>query len=493
MSKAAATAALLTAETSDGRTIEYQEQSFAEGGEKRVHMAADGQQVICFYKQPDSQRRQRLQQIVQVFNPTAQGQSYADYWKSLFCWPTAIIVKPELGVVAPRYPSHFFFPSGKGGLSSRSKDGSWFTSPKTRRVVREQCGAQELGDFRTMLAVATKVARAVRRMHAAGLAHSDLSDRNVLIDPSGGRAIIIDIDSLVVRNLYPPTVLGTRGFIAPEVLATMHLPLNDPQRQHPCIETDLHALACLIYQYLLLRHPLDGPLVCDPDDPDRDDTLRFGAQALFIEHPSDPRNRPKDLRVTIEDLGPYLLPLFLKTFVDGLHRPEGRALAAEWEQACVKTYNVLLPCANKDCEQRYFPAIRASCRESTLTPRRTCPFCGTTAPGSYPLLKLLRCRSGGVYVHDFHLVGYHGCHLFSYHARTDKMPGEALTEADLQPVATIECHQGQWLLRNLRLQGLRSAQGNPVLPGQATRLQAGARIVLDAGDTGRIAEVSLIA
>lgn len=35
-------------------------------------------------------------------------------------------------------------------------------------------------------------------MHAAGLAHSDLSYKNVLIDPVTGSACVIDVDGLVV-------------------------------------------------------------------------------------------------------------------------------------------------------------------------------------------------------------------------------------------------------------------------------------------------------
>jgi serine/threonine protein kinase len=63
----------------------------------------------------------------------------------------------------------------------------------------------------------------LRRLHAAGLAHSDLSYKNVLVDPAGGNACIIDIDGLVVPGKFPPDVVGTPDFIAPEVIASQHL------------------------------------------------------------------------------------------------------------------------------------------------------------------------------------------------------------------------------------------------------------------------------
>jgi serine/threonine protein kinase len=129
-------------------------------------------------------------------------------------------------------------------------------------------------------------------MHAAGLAHSDLSYNNVLIDPVTGKATIIDIDGLVVPGKFPPDVIGTPDFIAPEVMATKHLGKTDKNRKLPSIQTDRHALAVMIYMYLLYRHPLRGGKIHDLD-PMKDEELGMGAKALFVEHPTDKSNRPK--------------------------------------------------------------------------------------------------------------------------------------------------------------------------------------------------------
>ena len=83
-----------------------------------------------------------------------------------------------------------------------------------------------------------------------GLAHSDLSYNNILIDPVTKSANIIDLDGLVVPGMFPPEVIGTADFIAPEVLSTKHLDIKDPKRALPNQKTDLHALAVLIYMYL---------------------------------------------------------------------------------------------------------------------------------------------------------------------------------------------------------------------------------------------------
>uniref|UniRef100_UPI0031191D70 hypothetical protein n=1 Tax=Mesomycoplasma ovipneumoniae TaxID=29562 RepID=UPI0031191D70 len=77
--------------------------------------------------------------------------------------------------------------------------------------------------------------------------HSDLSSNNVLIDPISGSCAVIDIDSLVVPDLFPPDVAGTKGYIAPEVLESMNLDFQNPARKLPSIRTDLFALPVLIY------------------------------------------------------------------------------------------------------------------------------------------------------------------------------------------------------------------------------------------------------
>ena len=140
------------------------------------------------------------------------SEQMAKYFSSKFCWPTAIVQSPEFGIVCPAYPSNFFFTDASStilDLKGKDKKSNWFTS-RNRRFLE----ANELGDFRSMLQMSISLARSIRRMHQAGLAHSDLSCNNVLIDPLSGSCVVIDIDSLVVPGLFPPEVAGTRGYIA---------------------------------------------------------------------------------------------------------------------------------------------------------------------------------------------------------------------------------------------------------------------------------------
>ena len=218
----------------DGRKIPYIiTENPPQGGMKYTYFAPDKSYVVQFFLDPDAVDEalvDRLEAIIGRYNPTlaetkggARGNTLAaaEYFADLFCWPTAIVVEPEFGIVCPAYPKNFFFgkdASRQLDLAGKDKKGSWFTNR-----VRKYLEKAELGNFQTMLRLSIALARAVRRMHQAGLAHSDLSCNNVLVDPKSGSCVVIDIDSLVVPGLYPPEVAGTKGYIAPEVLASMEL------------------------------------------------------------------------------------------------------------------------------------------------------------------------------------------------------------------------------------------------------------------------------
>ncbi len=472
---------MLRAVLEDGQEIEYLPEVIGEGGMKTVHFTADRSSVVCFFKDPlaarDPQRRRRLQAIVGKYNPT-RNPGDGSYWKGLFCWPTGIVVKPELGVVAPTYPRDFFF--GSGPYKGKEKEGLWFTSPKLRRTLP----AEEKGDWLRYLQISIRIARAVRRMHNAGLAHSDLSNRNVLVDPRTGSAVVIDIDSLVVPDLYPPDVIGTPGYIAPEVLATQELALDDPKRILPSSRTDEYALAVLIYEYLLSRHPLKGPKVNSTASAEEDEQLSMGSRALWIEDPKDQSNRPKDVRVPYSALGPYLSPLFEAAFVTGLHHPQSRPGAYQWEKALVKTTDLLVPCRNPSCEQRWFVF--------TNTVRPCCPFCNTFITGTMPILNFYRQsvkKSGHFVSEDHRLVVWENQHLYSWHAYDNVFAG---VTADRTPLGYFTHHGGRWFLVNQNSGSISAAGSGPVPTGGFVELREGVQILLSNHQHGRLAVVQMV-
>jgi serine/threonine protein kinase len=488
---------------SDGSNVEFVDEIIGQGGMKDVYFSPDKSYVVAFFRKPqDAQSRDRLEKITLDYRQRILEQAGGEYWKNLFAWPTKIVEHDgRLGIVAPTYQQHFFFEHGSVNgdslnIKGKEKEGKWFASAKHRKKFLDP---KEHGDWRGYISTCIKISRAVRRMHMAGLAHSDLSYKNVLIDPVTQRACIIDIDGLVVPNKYPPDVVGTPDFIAPEVMATLDLSLDDPKRFLPRIETDRHALSVLIYMYLLYRHPLRGKKIHDMQDDPRDESLRMGSKALFVEHPTDASNRPGNNEMTDDYLpwadvskvpcsvtGPYLKALFDRAFIDGLHKPSMRPTADDWEHALVKTVDLIQPCSNPACEQKWYVF------DNTTQPK--CPFCHTAYQGALPVLNLYSSRGKGKFLPDNHrLMVYHNQHLYKWHVNRLVFPSEKLTSEDSKSVGYFVLKDARWYFVNKQLPAMKDLDTKEDIPmGSMIELTDNKKILLSPDDGGRLIHIQMV-
>ena len=359
-----------------------------------------------------------------------------------------------VGAQLPAYPQCFFF--SMGPLAGKEKDGGWFNcrDPRTGKVMRySQIEESERGTLQGYLASLVKVARAVGRLHSAGLAHADLSERNVLIDPVSGRAIIIDLDSLVVTGLYPPDVIGTPGYIAPEVMATKHLALQDPVRKHPCAETDKYALAVMIYKYLLERHPLEGQRIIQGVAADKEEESLYGEKAVYSEHPTDSSNRPQGSGYLAANiLGDKITALFNRAFVEGLQLPMARPTSGEWVAALCQAVDLLLACPNRSCTHKFFVLRNRK--------KPVCPYCKAAYRGTFSVMKLThgsqdagyRSDDGEMILNGF--VGGSGTAVYKFHTHRDAVRGPGQDNNPVAQVVFLEQPAPAFYLQNLRLPGM---------------------------------------
>lgn len=478
----------------NGEKVEFVKEVIGSGAMKDVYFSPDKSYVVAFFrKPPDYNARERLENITGLYREKIFEAQGGEYWKNLFCWPTTMVEwEGKTGIVSPTYEKNFFFSEGR--FKGKEKEGKWFASARLRNKFLE---AKEKGTWLTHLQMCLNIARAVRRMHAAGLAHSDLSYKNVLVDPVSGRACIIDIDGLVVPGKYPPDVVGTPDFIAPEVMESRSLKVGDPGKNLPCINTDKHALAVLVYMYLLNRHPLRGGKVNDLDAT-KDEELSMGKNALYIEHPRDKSNRPRLDQLDASELpqrdmekrpaalcGSYLNELFERAFIEGLHNPAKRPTAADWETAILKTLDLLQPCQNKSCEAGWYVF------DNRLHPK--CPFCGTVYHGKLPVLNLYYSPKEGVFKPENHrLMVYDKQSLYAWHVNRFVVPNEKLDPKDKKPVADFHFHNGQWILINRSLPAMYDKSENvQVETGKSVPLVEGKKILLSTENGGRLIVVQL--
>jgi hypothetical protein len=185
--------------------------------------------------------------------------------------------------------------------------------------------------------------------------------------------------------------------------------------------------------------------------------------------------------------GSYLSALFERAFITGLHEPNLRPTADEWESALVKTVDLIQPCLNQQCQQKWYVF------DNTQAPQ--CPFCGTPFKGSLPILNLYSNQHGGSFKSDNHrLMIYTGQSLFKWHIDRKVIPNERILASDKQRVGYFIFHDNQWLLVNERMPSLFNLKDNKEIAiGEAVPLLEGTQLLFaKEQEEGRLAVVQLV-
>ncbi len=442
---------------SDQTRMECEDQPFTAGAEGSLYFSKDKNYVIKLYLHPDHSRLLTLQNILGKYNLVKDDPSRT----ASFGWPDNLVISPQLGIRMPRVKDCV-------ALENYVLPGYWKSLPAAKK-----------GSWQMRLIIAHRMARILRWMHGKGLCHSDLSPKNFMINIKTGQTTLIDCDGLVVPGIQPPSVLGTKGCMAPEIVMG---------KATPTIDTDKHALAVLIYRIFLFRNPLEGPKV-NTLDPEKDEELSYGSRALYIEHPTDRSNRPKNFPFTAEMLTPFVRKLFQQTFVDGLHDPKKRPPAAKWEEALLRMADRIVPCQNPACEMKSFVVPD--------THNFKCPWCGAPyrSPAGMPILSLYRPGTvRGTYTSDdWSIAAFRNRPVYVYHADTQKLPEPSVSSA---VVAHFDTNiQGKWFLVNDGLDDLRSLEtegSSSVKRGGQIELKPGTKILLGHEEKCRLAYVQML-
>jgi DNA-binding helix-hairpin-helix protein with protein kinase domain len=192
----------------------------------------------------------------------------------------------------------------------------------------------------TMILASFYLADSFLRLHAKGLCYKDISFGNVFFHPGNGSVRICDIDNVDV-NGRPGAIMGTPGFMAPEVLLG---------NAGPSTQTDLHSLAVMLFNILMMGDPLDGKLASGPLTPQAKEAL-YGASPIFVFDPDNDSNRPvpgeQDQVIARWNIYPtFIRDLFIRAFTTGLHDPYGRVREGEWREAMAHLRDALFPCSN---------------------------------------------------------------------------------------------------------------------------------------------------
>lgn len=248
-----------------------------------------------------------------------------------------------------------YSPALCGPLSLLHPDhGAGTIQPKVGGVPLE--AAFEAPDWSLLdgLLIAAMVAEAVALLDALGVAHGDLAATNVLLDRVRGayRVSLIDFDNAALPGVPAPELAGQTYYAAPELLLG---------RATASVASDRFALAVLLHEVLLLRHPFTS---LSTGLMDHDAYLRFLNQARWLE---DPVHRSVALPAGSLPVG--VLPRAMQQLFRRALQPDAtqRPTAADWAKAL---RSALTDCYQCDCGGEFV---------NSLT-RRACPYCGAVAP-----------------------------------------------------------------------------------------------------------------
>lgn len=287
----------------------------------------------------DPRLRERLQQSIRLGAPNSD-----------FLWPLAL-VEPS--------------PQSIGQLRCQQPGFGYLMPLRPHGFVGAHlhAGGQLEINLQQLLRACFLLSDGFHQLHLKGLCYKDISLGNLFLEPERGAILICDNDNVDIDGQQPGSVLGTPGFMAPEVLLG---------KQRPSANSDLFSLAVLLFRLLTRHDPFRGArelAIRCLDEPAR--RRLYGEEALFIFNPNDASNRPDPAEhaaalITWPIYPPALQALFVQTFVAGLHEPTQRSLTGQWSRAIARCLDQRQIC--QQCGQETFP--------EPSSPQR-CWNCGT--------------------------------------------------------------------------------------------------------------------
>lgn len=236
------------------------------------------------------------------------------------------------------------------------------------REGRELEGFVQSGGLGRRLALLARLARVLASLHGLGIAHGDLSPKNVFVSSTHEHAQVwlIDVDNLCYAVRNSSLQIYTPDYGAPELLRG-DLGVST--------YTDIWSFAVIAFQLLTHLHPLKSGRLIDDDAELEADALKGGYP--WIDHPEDDRNRADsglDLALVCT---PELRRLFDQCFRQGLNEPSERPVMAEWAEAFESAAAMQVRCDHHEvcCGGTFY-----------WNPARQCTFCAQVAPEDHQVL-----------------------------------------------------------------------------------------------------------
>ena len=221
--------------------------------------------------------------------------------------------------------------------------------PKNYKSIVDLMKNKAQPTFYTLCRTAYNAAKGYQKLHAMGAKYQDISFGNLFFDENTGDVLICDNDNVSFEGSKPGDILGTPGFMAPEIVRG---------EAKPSRNTDLYSLSVLLFYLFMVNHPLDGKLEASIKCMDMAARVKlYGTNPVFIFDPNNKTNRPvkgyQDNALIYWPIYPEKLrQMFTKAFTEGLTSPNKRITEPQWMDLFANMMSGTMQCPK--CGARVF-------------------------------------------------------------------------------------------------------------------------------------------
>lgn len=214
--------------------------------------------------------------------------------------------------------------------------------PKNYKSIVDLMKKRVNPSFYTLCRTAFNLTKGYQKLHSMGAKYQDISFGNLFFNPDNGDVLICDNDNVSFDNSKPGGVLGTPGFMAPEIVRG---------EAKPSRNTDLYSLSVLLFYLFMVNHPLDGKVEASIRCMDMAARVKlYGTDPIFIFDPDNKTNRPlkgyQDNALIYWPLYPQKLrDMFTKAFTTGLREPNKRVTEPEWLSLFANMMSGIMVCS----------------------------------------------------------------------------------------------------------------------------------------------------
>ena len=223
--------------------------------------------------------------------------------------------------------------------------------------------------FKKRYQIIANLFSALREIHLSGLIFTDLSPNNIMVHSKQNQIVFIDTDNTRRRSDMYEGVLGTPGYMAPEVYRKPDTKLArayniDPNLLSRCgrlsTETDIFSAAVIAFQLLTLQHPFIGDGIEEGTPEEEEAALEIKTDFIFKTGTTNTSSyglTSKYEEITTKEIR----ALFERTFVDGKDNPVLRPTAEEFLEAFQNALDLIVSCPHCGFSRLYNVNQQNSC------------------------------------------------------------------------------------------------------------------------------------